>query len=398
MNLCFGIVAGKITFMSILKREKFEALAKFETKPCISIYIPTHRAGKDVLEEKDRIQLKSQWKKVFEKLKGMNLSPDEIKKLGKPVEQLLTDNNFWRHQSDGLAIFIADGFFEKFTVPVFFEPYVAVSDHFYLKPLIPLFNGDGKFYLLALQMDRVQLFEGSRYEIGEINIDDLVPSQLEERVGFDYEQKNQNHETQNTKIGSSTTHGFGAAERDRKNEFLRFFRAVDKGLHQILKNDKTPLVIACQDYLFSIYKEANTYKHLYPESLSGNPQDYSNMLAFHAAAIELLEPHFNQEKEDKIKQFQELNPERTSVAVSEIIPAIYEGKVDTLFLQNREDIWGNYNESMASVAVDEKEDAENISLMNLAAIKVMEQGGNVYLIEKEFMPEKSSKMNAVFRY
>ncbi|HET8753230.1 MAG TPA: hypothetical protein VFM59_02635 [Salinimicrobium sp.] len=384
--------------MPIVKREKFEALAKFDNNPCISIYIPTHRAGKDVLEEKDRIQLKSQWKKVFEKLKEMNLSTDKIEKLGKPVEQLLTDNNFWRHQSDGLAIFIADGFFEKFTVPVLFEPFVAVSDHFYLKPLIPLFNGDGKFYLLALQMDRVQLFQGSRYEIAELNIEELVPSQLEERVGFEYEQTGRMKEVQNTRTGSATSHGFSAPESDRKNEFLRFFRAVDKGLHQILNNEKAPLVVACQDYLFSIYKEANTYKNLYPESLPGNPQDYPNMLAFHAATVQLLEAHFEKEKETKMKQFLELNPERTSTAVSEIIPAIYEGKVDTLFLQNREDIWGNYDENMASVEVNENENSENISLMNLAAVKVMEQGGNVYLIEDEFMPEKSSKMNAVFRY
>jgi len=36
--------------------------------------------------------------------------------------------------------------------------------------------------------------------------------------------------------------------------------------------------------------------------------------------------------------------------------------------------------------------------MNLAAVKVLQQNGKAYLIEKEFMPNKDSKVNAVYRY
>src|SRR5690606_36540257 len=112
--------------MPLLTREKFEKLAKFHNNPCISIFMPTQRAGKDVLEEKDRIQLKSQWKKVYAKLKEQNLSSDKIDKLGKPIEQLLEDKNFWRHQSHGLAIFLGEDLFERFTVPINFEPAIFV--------------------------------------------------------------------------------------------------------------------------------------------------------------------------------------------------------------------------------------------------------------------------------
>lgn len=389
--------------MPILTREQFEKLAKFDNNPCISIFMPTDRQGKDVLQEKDKIQLKSQWKKVYEKLKDMGLPQDKIDHIGKPLETLLDDGNFWRHQSDGLAIFLADGFMEKFTVPVNFESFTYISDHFYLKPLIPMFSGDTRFYLLELQQDKVKLYEANMYSIGEVDIHDLTPERLEDRVGYDYEEKHRKHKTQRNNIGAnpggvSTQHGYDAANRDEKNEILRFFRAIDKGLHEVLREEKVPLVVACQDYLFPIYEEANTYKHLYNKPVPGNPQDYENMFALHAAALNVLEPHFNKEKEQKMTQFREMNPSRTATSVSEIIPAIYEGKVDTLFLQNREDIWGNYNENMASVDVHDEQSSANMSLMNLAAVKVMEQGGKVYLIENEFMPEKSSKMNAVYRY
>lgn len=384
--------------MPILTKNQFESLAKYENDPCISIFLPTVRIGKDVLEEKDRIQLKSQWKKVTERLKENGVSQEKISSIGKPLEDLLNDRDFWRHQSDGLAIFLAEGFFEKFTLPVNFEAFTYISDHFYLKPLIPMFSGNTRFYVLALQLDRVQLYEGNLYSIGEVDVKDLTPERLEDRVGYDYEEKTLQYKSQNAMTGDTTMHGQGAAERDRKNEILRFFRAVDKGLHEVLKDEKVPLVVACQDYFFPIYKEANTYKNLYEQSVPGNPSDYESMLALHAASLNVLQPHFNKEKENKMTQFREMSPGRTSTAVSEIIPAIFEGKVDTLFLQNREDIWGKYNENMASVDVQDEPNSENMSLMNLAAIKVIEQGGKVYLIENEFMPEQNSKMNAVFRY
>lgn len=390
--------------MPILTQEQFERLAKFDNNPCISIFIPTQRSGKEVLEEKAKGDLKSQLKKVYEKLKAMGLSQEKIDKLGKPVEGLLEDKNFWRHQSDGLAIFLADGFFEHYTLPINFETYVYVSDHFYIKPLVPMFSGDGRFYLLHLQTDDVKLYEATRYTIGEVEIDDLTPDRMEDRVGYDFEEKNSKHKTQRNNIGAhpngtSTQHGYEPATRDQKNELLRYFRAVDKGIYGILHNENVPLVVACQDYFFPIYKEASRYNHLYHQVVPGNPEaDYDGMLDLHSAALDVLEPHFRKELDQKVEEFNELNPERTSASVSDILPAIYEGKVDTLFLQNREDIWGNYNENMASVQVDDEESSANLSLMNLAAVKVIEQGGQVFLLEGEFMPNKSSKMNAVYRY
>ena len=259
-------------------------------------------------------------------------------------------------------------------------------------------------YLLHLQKDDVKLYEATQYTIGEVEVSDLTPDRLEDRVGYDYEEKHRKHKTQRNSVGVnpsgvSTQHGYDAANRDDKNELLRFFRAVDKGIYEVLHNETVPLVVACQDAYFPIYQEASRYKYLYPKVVPGNPEaDHDNVFSLHAAALDTLEPHFRKEREEKMTEFNELNPSRTSTSISEIIPAIYEGKVDTLFLQNREDIWGNYNENMASVDVHDEKRNGSVSLMNLAAIKVIEQNGKVYLIENEFMPDKNSKMNAVYRY
>lgn len=383
--------------MSIINKEEFLDLSGFNNEICVSIFIPTQRAGKEVLEEKNQKHLKSMWKEVRMKLQERGISSERINVIGEPIVKLMEDKNFWRHQSDGLAVFASEGIIRKYTLPINFEAFNYIGKEFYLKPLAPAFTENGRFYLLELQIFKVKFYEATRYSIGEVDIEDLTPSRLEDRVGYDYEEKQRNHETSSMR-GASVTHGYDAANRDRKNEFLRFFRAVDKGLDTILHDEKVPLVIACQDYLFPIYQEATSYKNLYDQCVPGNPSDYKNMFELHEKAVEQLKPFFDKEREEKLKKYNELPRDKTSTQITDIIPSVYEGKVDTLFLENREDIFGTFDEEKMSVEVHNEQREDSVSLMNLAAKKVIEQGGSVFLVESAFMPEKESKMNALLRY
>ena len=50
------------------------------------------------------------------------------------------------------------------------------------------------------------------------------------------------------------------------------------------------------------------------------------------------------------------------------------------------------------IEIENTRKASNTSLMNRMAMKVFELGGDVYLTEKEDLPDNSSKMNAVLRF
>ncbi|MFZ0490711.1 MAG: hypothetical protein WBV11_07630 [Salegentibacter sp.] len=384
--------------MALISQQEFEKLAQTKNEICVSIFIPTERGGKEVLEGKDSTHLKSQWQQTEKELEKKGVSAEKISKMAKPVMDLVNDKDFWRHQSDGLAVFISENFFEKYTLPVKFVAYRYISKEFYVKPLVPAFSGDGRFYILALQLQEVKLYEATKYSVGEVYVEDLTPSRLEERVGFDYEPKTLQHKTIKANSGKTQMHGHNAADREDKNEILRFFRAVDKGLHTILHDENVPLVVYCQDHLFPIYQEANTYNHLFEKVINGNPSD-TDMLGAHEKALKTIESYLRKEERDKLDKYNELNKtENTTSMVGDIIPAAYEGKIDTLFLENREEIWGTYDEKNMAVKVDEAQYDSNTSLMNLAAAKVIETGGKVFLIESAFMPEKESKMNALLRY
>lgn len=385
--------------MSLINDKDLEKLMNVQDKTCVSIFIPTQRAGKEVLEEKNKTHLKSLWKEVGTQLKEKGLSEDKIAKIGKPIEALLSDKSFWRHQSDGLAIFAAEDFFEKYTLPVNFEAHTYISEEFYIKPLVPMFNEDSRFYLLALQLEDVELYEATTYSIGKVEVDDLIPSRLEERVGFDYKQKHLDFKTQNSGGENTIFHGHGGGSDEvRKEEINRYFRAIDKGLDSVLHDERVPLVVATQDYLFPIYEKVNTYNHLIDKVIPGNPSD-TDMLGLHEKALKILEPELEKTKREKTKKFNELNnTDNTGASVTDILPAVQQGKVDTLFLENRSEIWGTYNNDNMNVTIHDNQQNGNYSLMNWAAKEVLKQGGNVFLIPEAQMPDKNSKMNALYRF
>ncbi|MCJ7467278.1 MAG: hypothetical protein MUO53_11375 [Maribacter sp.] len=383
----------------MITKKKVLELSEIHSELCVSIFIPTHRAGKETISGKDALNLKNQLKDIKLKLGQQGMSVQDIEKFVKPVNDLVNDSEFWRHQSDGLVIFLSNNLYEKYTVPVYFEEFIYLSNEFYLKPLMPLFNGDGLFYLLTLKMDDVKFYEGTSHSITEIVVNDLIPSQLEDSVGYDYEQKSLQFRSQQGNKGQGMFHGHGDSESELKNELVRYFREIDKGLMTILHDDqKPPLVVCCLDYHFPIYQEVNSYQNLFLQYISGNPAD-KDVFLLHEEAWELLQPYFRKTRQEKLDQFSQfIGMGKASSDLNKILPAALEGKVDTLFLENRADIFGTYNPSTQEINIQETHQIPNISLLNLVAMKVLIKGGTVYLLEKEDMRDSSSRINALFRY
>ncbi|MBP8791873.1 MAG: hypothetical protein KBE41_01545 [Lutibacter sp.] len=386
--------------MPLITKKEIAELHDINQKNCISIFIPTHRAGKKVLKGEDALALKNQLKGVKDKLSKKGLSENEINKKTQPVQELIESNSFWREQSDGLAIFIADGITKTYTLPVYFKEFSYISNSFYLKPLMPMFVGDGNFYLLMLERRNVKLYECTQHSFTEIIIDDLIPESKRDRVGFDYEEKNLQFRSGGTgQAGQAMYHGQEAATGKRKNEIKKYLRAINDGLAPLIREESKPMLVVAQDPLFDIYKEVNTYANLKEENIT---TDFSNTDIFeiHELAWEKMASVFDQKRKDKIAQFlDEQGTGKTAIGIDKIVTAAFDGKVDTLFCENKADIFGNYIEENNSLTVTQSEENDNtISLMNVAAIKTFLNGGDVYLLDKEEMPNTNSRINAIYRY
>lgn len=369
------------TAYSFFSKKEYNLLTEKQDAKCISIYIPTHRAGKEVDEEQGKLTLKNCLQDIATQLSQYSYNEADIEELLRPAKSLLNDLHFWRNQSDGLAIFLNNDEMEYYTLPLHFQTYTYISNHFYLKPLIPFFNGDGNFYLLKLSQGEVRLFEANRYTITEIFINDHIPESITGLAEQDSQQ-----------INSHLTRGL-----DDK-EIVKFFRAIDKGLMNLIHDKSSPLILACQGHYFPIYKDITNYTNLYDEFISGNPE-YEDPILLHEKAWLLLKNYFQHYRKDKVKQLQDiLNSGKASSNIEEIICAAVEGRVDTLFIDSTKEIFGLYDKDNRTVMIDKKKEKSNASLINLAAIMSDKQGAKVYIVYPEEMPLEGSAMNAILRY
>lgn len=381
--------------MPLMTRNVFRELAEVRQRPCISIYIPADRVGDN---KKAQIRFKNHIQKVRGSLQDQGMQGRQIIEITKPLEMLQNDPEIWRHLSDGLAVFLSPGKFAYSTFPIRFKEYAEVNTHFYLLPLMPVFNGDGQFFVLALSLSQVRLFEGTRDHVTEIGIEDLVPQTLFDTVGHDYEQRSLQFRSGQTGSGEGLYHGQGRGKDYKKEEIVKHLREVNRSLTSVLQGYEAPLVVASVDYIFALYRNVNTYENIFSKNISGSP-DEENMQELHQKAWSLVKDHFLKHKDKTLKHYRFLSSKgRTTSVVADIVYALQEGRIDTLFILRDQHLWGIVDKDSNGVQVQDEKTSENHCLLDRAAKSAFLQGARVYLMDAEEMPEKEAVIAATLRF
>ena len=387
--------------MTLLTKDELKLLVQQKQNgPFVSIYIPTRRAGPESRE--NPIRFKNLVEEAENYLIENGMRSPEARKLLNPVKNLVDDYDFWQHQSDGLAVFLAPELFRSYRLPLNFEELLVVADRFHLKPLMPLLSDDGQFYVLALSQNEVRLFQGSRYSINQLDLEDL-PTSLAQALRYDLPHKQQQFHTATAAPGSpggnrpAMFHGHGVGTDDAKSNILRFFQEVDKGLRSLLTDNSSPLVLAGVEYLFPIYREANTYPNLVDKGVAGNPEILKPD-SLHQRAWQIAEPFFKQARQEAITRYKQLaETGQASKDVRKILPEAYFGKVDTLFVAVESHLWGTFDAETNTVHLPQEPEPDDEDLLDLAAIQTLLYGGTVYAVGSQEVPD-GALMAAVFRY
>lgn len=383
----------------LMTHKQLLELAGAHGRNCVSIFIPTERAGGPVDTGQGQIRLKNSLKELNNILEEEGLSAKEKRVILDPVKELLDDDQFWRNQSDGLAIYTDGKEMQTFTLPVHFRQQTYVRDHYYMLPVIPFFNDDGIFYILSVSMQHVKLYECSKHFIEEVVVEDLTPGRLEDVVGYDYEQKSlQNRSGQGGDSGAMF-HGQGSGIDDKGMEKEKFFRAVDAGVMKVLKDEKAPLVLACVDEYYPVYQKVTSYGHLFDENISGNP-DELDPLELHEDGWFLVEGYFRKTRAEKSQSLRNSSAgHKASSDLREIIMAAVDRRIDTVFIEEEKDLFGIYDMEQRSIELAEPgERSYQASLYNLAAVHTLLNGGEVFIVDDGEMPMEGSELNALFRY
>jgi len=376
-----------------LKLETLKDLIQCQESPCISIYMSTKAVHKGEFKKLE-IEFKNLLQKVEEKLKAnWGFKEREINKLLEPAFKLASDSNFWQQQKEGLAVFISSENFRTFKLSVDTYDSAHVSYNFNLKQLISEIHDSQEYYLLALSSNHNQLYRVNRNEIEEFDLEEL-PQNIKEFLNLDDEAA-EKYQSINTAGSSSVFHGQGAAGDDDNEDLLHYLKEIDRVINSELKDKKSYLIVAADDSVFSLYKNINNYQALLDENLSGNAKQMNNK-ELREKSWEIIDSHIHDYLEDIKERYMEIrSSDKSSSELEEIVEAAHYGKVDTLVLNKLAEKAGVFVEDENEVKL--MENTKDYDLYNYAAVETIKNGGSVYSIEKNEMPEENDIL-AIYRY
>lgn len=382
-----------------LSKNRLKQLIQTNQEPCVSIYMPTHRMGDQT--QQDPIRLRNLLNEAQTKLEDGGMRRPDAAKMLQPASQLLDDYHYWQNQSDGLVLLLNMDEAHIHRLPLQFEEMVDISDQFHVKPILPLFNSDGRFYILALSQNEIRLLEASKHHVDEVTLRD-IPTSMAEALWFDDKESQLQHHT-SAEAGRQFSgreaifHGHGVGDDDHKDDILRFFRRIDSGINEILGNETSPMVLVGVDYLQPIYQQASNYPHLVTRGVDGNPEILSSE-ELHAQAWQIVKPIFQHDCEKaKDRYHAGLAHDTASKDIRTIVPAAIEGRIDVAFTTVGEQRWGRFDITNYSITLEDQATDENQDLLNFIAAQTLLHDGEVYALPREDMPDHVLAA-AVFRY
>jgi hypothetical protein len=377
-------------------RADLESLLITGNDPHLSLYMPTAKAGPEVRQ--NSIRFKNLLTEAEQWLSRRQVSSDVSDILLDSLRELVPDNVFWANQSSGLAVLRSPESSHLYRLSIECKELVVLAGHFHLKPLIRFLQNDLSFYLLALSQNRTKLLRCSRQQVDVLEPPNM-PRSLAEALKYDDPQRQLQFHTGTPGTGGKRPamfHGQGVGIDENKDNVLRYCHQVNKVLEDVLRDEKAPLILATVEYLFPIYKTANTYPFLLDDLVRGNPDELSGQ-DLQNQALPLVERVCREKEEKAISDYREkAGTGLTSTNMEEVVPSARHSKVDTLFVVAGLLRWGVVDGIKNKVFFHETRQPESYDLLNFAAIQTLLHGGSVYVLPKERMP--GEWIAAIFRY
>lgn len=386
--------------MENFTREDLKYLMQEHPSMCLSMYMPTH--PRDANHEQDRIRLKNLLRQAQQSIEEQASEDAGLKTNLENARELIIDDDFWSRIGEGLALFIDSSGFSYYRLPLPFEELFMSGSRYYLKPLLPLITDNDRYYLLALSRKKPRLLLCTRFHANEVELPDL-PGTLEETLGYDWDPRSLQFHTGTGEGGgrggdrAAVYHGQGAGVDDTKDDVIRYFRRVDRSLQKALPDPQAPLVLAGVEPLPPLYRQVNGYGSLLDAVVEANPDEESDE-SLQRRAWEIVKPHFEQEREAAAARYN--NNRGTGYATGDprtVVPSAHFGRIDTLFVALGQQLWGRFDPEDQQVEFDDSPTDDSEDLLNLAALDTLRNGGTVYALEPDQLPE-SGPLAALLRY
>jgi Bacterial archaeo-eukaryotic release factor family 3 len=369
----------------MFSRNDLDELLASEAQPAISVYLPTHVAGREVRQ--DPIRLKNLLSAAAERLAASRRRSD-IDTLLSPAQKLVADGAYWRnqdHEQQGLAVFLAPGFDRTHQLPIAVPEELMLGGHFHIKPLLPVLEDAGPFWLLTITASYTRLVQGSRWNFTEIT--GLEPQGVTAIKSLTEYEEDYYGSPVGRHGGLAKAQSFGDdPEQIRKEELLEFLHRLVAPVEPLIKRNPAPVILAAHPEIQGHFREIAGWKEIHPDGLSENP-DVLTDEELHRRAYQIVEQKLIETRDAAVERLNaRLSVGKATIKPDEIVKAARYARIDTLFLSGDEHLWGKFDEAEDRVVAHGSAADDDIDLLDYAALMTLRQGGSVILAERAALP------------
>jgi Bacterial archaeo-eukaryotic release factor family 3 len=365
--------------------------------PCITLLLPPYRPGEPA--DPAAALLKADLQEATRKLRTRGIEETLVDELLEPLRQLSHEDESLAGSSSARVIFRSHGRFSQFELPLPPAPAqpCTVGGCFSIRPILASLALPEHVYVLEVTKKAVALVVCGFNGVTAVELPRGTPETLDAAMGFDApDHVLVNRSTSGPSTGAMHGVRFGTGSgRETQHAHLHdFYRAVDRGVNELLRWNQAPLVLAGVDEDVAIYRSLSTYSNLSKQTIHGSPgapmTPAQVLRNAHDIALFDLQRSVALEMAESSER---LAPVRFSTDLAYILQAAVEGRVSDLYLDENGRGLGDFDGKVFGGSTNWHEE----DLLNVAAVETLLRGGAVYSLPTHWMPN-ASVAAAAFRY
>lgn len=360
--------------MPELDATTLKRLASASGFPRVTIQTPMVRGGAEVRQ--NRIHLKNAVAEAAERLEGLGMSSRDAASLLEPIARLASDDDAMEHQSESRSLFVDESGYESIQLPMELASRVEVGSRFSIAPLVEPAINNAEYAVLALSLGGVGLYRCTRFTAEEIDLDGL-PEDLCYVLRFDEFEKSGHVHTTSAR-GDSMHHGHGIGKDEHDAFVKRFVDEIRPVVRSRLERWRVPLVVVGMEDAVGRFLADNDYAEAASEHRFVDPHTLS-LDDLIRLGWECMEPRFRTARDAAIDRFRAAD--HRAVDIYGVLPALVEGRAETLFVDPMQQIRGVFDAATESVHVDPDPAHVTENLIDTALARALELQTQIVVVD-----------------